>query len=125
MECSGPGIEPTGVTAGMPTQFKIDTRRAGNAPLDVQVLDDNSNNIDVSLSSNRDGTHTCYYTPKKGSKHIVQVRDLNHEHVDRLFLNRSKSIYCYETRNTSLTTVLSSNILTIWKYVISGYIKAI
>lgn len=73
MECTGPGIQLNGVAAGKPTYFKIDTRRAGNAPLDVQILDGNCNIIDAPLIDNRDGTYTCNYTPKRGSKHIIQV----------------------------------------------------
>lgn len=73
VDCSGPGIQANGVASGKPTQFKIDTRRAGNAPLDVQVLDGNCSNLDAPLIDNRDGTFTCNYTPKRGSKHIVQV----------------------------------------------------
>lgn len=37
MECHGKGIERDGVTKGKPTEFTVDTRRAGSAPLDVQV----------------------------------------------------------------------------------------
>lgn len=38
MECYGSGLEPDGaVIVGKPAQFKIDTRKAGSAPLDVKV----------------------------------------------------------------------------------------
>ncbi|KAK6619966.1 hypothetical protein RUM44_006366 [Polyplax serrata] len=73
VECSGPGVEPNGPVSGKPTHFKIDTRKAGTAPLDVQVLDGNYNIIDTSLVENRDGTYTCNYTPRRGAKHTVQV----------------------------------------------------
>lgn len=37
VECHGKGIEKDGVSKGKPTEFTIDTKRAGSAPLDVQV----------------------------------------------------------------------------------------
>ncbi|XP_069693768.1 filamin-A isoform X2 [Periplaneta americana] len=73
VECSGPGIQRDGVMKGQRAQFTVDTRRAGSAPLDVQVLDANCNNIDVNVRSNGDGTFTCEYVPKTGSRHTVQV----------------------------------------------------
>ncbi|XP_046683134.1 filamin-A isoform X3 [Homalodisca vitripennis] len=73
VECFGKGIERDGVTKGKPTEFTVDTRRAGSAPLDVQVLDANSNNVDMNIQNNKDGTYTCRYTPKIGSRHTVQV----------------------------------------------------
>ncbi|XP_075219680.1 filamin A protein cher isoform X2 [Lycorma delicatula] len=73
VECFGKGIERDGVAKGKPTEFTIDTRRAGSAPLDVQVLDAKSTNVDMNLRDNRDGTYTCSYTPKSGGRHAVQV----------------------------------------------------
>lgn len=73
VECYGKGIEKDGVSKGKPTDFTIDTKRAGSAPLDVQVLDANYNNVDVNLRDNHDGTYTCSYTPKSGARHTVQV----------------------------------------------------
>jgi hypothetical protein len=73
VECYGPGVQRDGVTKGQRAQFTIDTRRAGSAPLDVQVLDANYNNTDVNVRSNGDGTYTAEYVPKTGSRHTVQV----------------------------------------------------
>ncbi|XP_023712514.1 filamin-A isoform X3 [Cryptotermes secundus] len=73
VECFGPGVQRDGVSKGQRAQFTIDTRRAGSAPLDVQVLDANYNNIDVNVRSNGDGTYTAEYVPKTGSRHTVQV----------------------------------------------------
>lgn len=66
-------MQRDGVSKGQRAQFTIDTRRAGSAPLDVQVLDANYNNIDVNVRSNGDGTYTAEYVPKTGSRHTVQV----------------------------------------------------
>jgi len=73
VECYGPGVQRDGVSKGQRAQFTVDTRRAGLAPLDVQVLDANYNNIDVSVRSNGDGTYSAEYVPKAGSRHTVQV----------------------------------------------------
>jgi filamin len=73
VECYGPGVQRDGVSKGQRAQFTIDTRRAGLAPLDVQVLDTNYNNIDVSVRSNGDGTYSAEYVPKTGLRHTVQV----------------------------------------------------
>jgi filamin len=74
VECFGPGVQRDGVSKGQRAQFTIDTQRAGSAPLDVQVLDANYNNIDVNVRSNGDGTYTAEYIPKTGSRHTVQVQ---------------------------------------------------
>jgi hypothetical protein len=73
VECFGPGVQRDGVSKGQRAQFTVDTRRAGSAPLDVQVLDANCNNIDVNVRSNGDGTYNAEYVPKTGSRHTVQV----------------------------------------------------
>lgn len=71
VECYGPGLEKS-VSKGKPVDFTIDTRRAGSAPLDIQVLDANCKNIDVKLKDNHDGTYKAEYVPK-GGKNVVQV----------------------------------------------------
>jgi filamin len=74
VECYGPGVQRDGVSKGQRAQFTVDTRRAGSAPLDIQVLDANCNNIDVNVRSNGDGTYSAEYVPKTGSRHTVQVK---------------------------------------------------
>ncbi|XP_039299021.1 filamin-A isoform X2 [Nilaparvata lugens] len=73
VKCQGKGIERDGVSKGNPTEFTVDTKKAGTAPLDVQVLDAKNNKVDVNVKDNRNGTHTCSYTPKSGGRHTVQV----------------------------------------------------
>lgn len=77
VECYGPGVQRDGVSKGQRAQFTVDTRRAGSAPLDIQVLDANCNNIDVSVHSNGDGTYSAEYVPKTGSRHTVQVKSFS------------------------------------------------
>ncbi|XP_048517321.1 filamin-A isoform X4 [Dendroctonus ponderosae] len=69
----GEGVEPNGPQKDVPTKFKIDTRNAGSAPLDVKVLDGNSNKVDVNLVEHSDGTVEASYIPKSGNRHTVQV----------------------------------------------------
>ncbi|XP_034239661.1 filamin-A isoform X3 [Thrips palmi] len=71
--CQGKGVERDGTHKGKPADFTVDTRKAGNAPLDVQVIDSRGSNVDVGVRDNRDGTFSCQYTPKLGGKHQVQV----------------------------------------------------
>lgn len=73
VEVFGPGIEPNKVTKEKPTNFTVDSRKAGSAPLDVQVLDGENKKLDVEMVQKSDGTVQCAYTPKSGNKHTVQV----------------------------------------------------
>lgn len=69
----GSGIQPNQVAKGTPANFTVDSRKAGSAPLDVQVLDRKNKKLDVEMVQRSDGTVQCTYTPKSGNKHIVQV----------------------------------------------------
>ena len=60
--------------AGKPTDFTVDTVDAGDAPLDVTVMDNSYQPIDINATDNTDGTYNFNYTPKKGNKHTVQVQ---------------------------------------------------
>ncbi|XP_049804905.1 filamin-A isoform X1 [Schistocerca nitens] len=71
VECYGPGLEKS-VSKGKPVDFTVDTRRAGSAPLDIQVLDASCKNVDVKVKDNHDGTFKAEYVPK-GGKNVVQV----------------------------------------------------
>ncbi|CAL8082481.1 unnamed protein product [Orchesella dallaii] len=73
VECHGPGLEPTGNVTNKPSEFTVDTRRAGSAPLEISVMDANYNNVDVKFRETNDGIYSCNYVPKKGAKHTVQV----------------------------------------------------
>ncbi|GAU93664.1 hypothetical protein RvY_05566 [Ramazzottius varieornatus] len=69
----GPGVEPEGVQTGRPTEFTIDAKSAGKAPLHVSVMDQDYNPVNVTVRDNGDGTYKCTYTATRSVKHTVQV----------------------------------------------------
>ena len=73
VEVHGRGVERDGVAKGDRAEFVVDTRKAGNAPLDVHVLDPRGVKSDVAVRDNGDKTYTCSYTPVLGGKHSVNV----------------------------------------------------
>lgn len=56
-----------------PTQFTIDSRKAGQAPLDVKVFDSFCKKVEANVVDKADGTKTCSYLPKGVNKHTVLV----------------------------------------------------
>ncbi|XP_066158369.1 filamin-A isoform X3 [Euwallacea fornicatus] len=73
VEVYGEGVEPNGPQKDVQTNFKIDTRKAGSAPLDVKVTQGNSKKVDVKLVEHADGIIEASYIPKNGDRHTVQV----------------------------------------------------
>lgn len=73
VEVYGPGIEPNSVVKGKPTQFIVDTCKAGSAPLDVQILDSDCKKVDVKMVEKSDGVIQCSYMPTSCKNHTVQV----------------------------------------------------
>lgn len=69
----GPGLEPTGQIIDKPTEFTIETRNAGEAPLRVQAIDQDYQPIDVQVRNNGDGTYTCRYTPRNPTRHCILI----------------------------------------------------
>ncbi|XP_063707051.1 filamin-A isoform X3 [Culicoides brevitarsis] len=69
----GPGIQPNGVTIDVPATFNVDTKTAGNAPLEVRVSDCFGINVPVNIIDQNDGTKKCVYIPKTTSPHTVEV----------------------------------------------------
>lgn len=69
----GPGVEPNGPQKNVPTKFTVETKNAGQAPLDVRVTDSNCNKVDVKLIEKSEGIIEGTYTPRSGSRHTVQV----------------------------------------------------
>lgn len=71
---SGPGLQPTGVLQGTPTNFTVDaTQAGGKAPLEVKALDSASKPVEVKVKDNGDNTYSCSYKPDSCDKHVVQV----------------------------------------------------
>jgi len=73
VEVYGEGVEANGPLKDVPTKFKIDTRKAGSAPLDVKVTEGSSKKVDVQLLEQADGTIDASYIPRSGDRHTVQV----------------------------------------------------
>ncbi|MGH0130078.1 UNVERIFIED_CONTAM: hypothetical protein FKN15_040916 [Acipenser sinensis] len=69
----GPGLEKTGLAINKPTEFTVDAKKGGHAPLKVQLQDGEGNPVDVQMRDNGKGTHTCSYTPRKPLKHTAMV----------------------------------------------------
>lgn len=73
VKCKGPGLEKNGVVAGQTVDFRVDTRQAGDAPLDVTVTDSQYQQVPLEAKDNRNGTYDFSYRPTRGNKHTVQV----------------------------------------------------
>ncbi|XP_042868221.1 filamin-A-like isoform X2 [Penaeus japonicus] len=73
VKCKGPGLEKNGVVSGKPADFHVDTRAAGEAPLDVTVMDANYQPVKLDAKDNKNGTYDFSYKPTRGNKHTVQV----------------------------------------------------
>ncbi|XP_068218759.1 filamin-A isoform X2 [Palaemon carinicauda] len=73
VKCKGPGLERNGVVSGRLTDFHVDTREAGDAPLDVTVMDANYQPVKLDAKDNKNGTYDFAYRPTRGNKHTVQV----------------------------------------------------
>lgn len=73
VKSSGPGIQPTGVQLETPAAFTVDTKKAGNAQLEVKVTDCLGNNVTVNTVEQKDGTKKCVYIPKSALPHTVEV----------------------------------------------------
>lgn len=73
VKCSGPGLQHTGVTTGDTTEFTVDTKSAGSAPLEVKINDAYGNGIPVSVKPNPDGTMKCQYRARDALPHSVEV----------------------------------------------------
>ncbi|KAJ8682417.1 hypothetical protein QAD02_018209 [Eretmocerus hayati] len=73
VEVHGPGIQPQGVVNDKPTNFTVDVKKAGQAPLEVAIQDAFGRDVPVKLEDKRDGTVQAHYKPTSGSQHVVQV----------------------------------------------------
>ena len=70
---SGPGVERTGVVVNKQTEFTVDARQAGQAPLGVSAFDVDGARVEVSVTDNKNGTYTCRYTATRAVKHSISV----------------------------------------------------
>ena len=74
MTASGPGLQAEGVALNAMTEFTVDASKAGQvAPLDIVLVDADSNTLDVKVTDNKNATYTCKYTPLKANVHTVCI----------------------------------------------------
>ncbi|XP_017885701.1 filamin-A isoform X4 [Ceratina calcarata] len=73
VEVYGPGVQAASIPTEKATNFTVDVRKAGQAPLEVEVQDAFGRDVPVKLEDKHDGTVQCYYTPTSGSQHVVMV----------------------------------------------------
>uniref|UniRef100_A0A0P4W1N3 Calponin-homology (CH) domain-containing protein n=3 Tax=Scylla TaxID=6760 RepID=A0A0P4W1N3_SCYOL len=73
VKCKGPGLEKNGVVSGKTVDFQVDTRQAGDAPLDVTVIDSSYQQVPLNAKDNGNGLYDFSYRPTRGNKHTVQV----------------------------------------------------
>ncbi|XP_061910179.1 filamin-A isoform X1 [Entelurus aequoreus] len=69
----GPGLQSSGLAVGKPTEFTVDAKQGGKAPLKILAQDGEGTPLDVNVKDNGNGTYTCTYTPRKPLKHTVMV----------------------------------------------------
>ncbi|XP_008201955.1 filamin-A isoform X1 [Nasonia vitripennis] len=73
VEVHGPGVQPVGVVSDKPTNFTVDVKKAGQAPLEVAIQDAFGRDVPIKLEDKRDGTIQAHYKPTSGSQHVVMV----------------------------------------------------
>ncbi|XP_069564556.1 filamin-A isoform X4 [Brachyistius frenatus] len=69
----GPGLQSSGLAVGKPTEFTVDAKQGGKAPLKIVAQDGEGTPMEVQVKDNGNGTYTCTYTPRKPVKHTVMV----------------------------------------------------
>ncbi|XP_075951659.1 filamin-A isoform X2 [Anarhichas minor] len=69
----GPGLQSSGLAVGKPTEFTVDAKQGGKAPLKIAAQDGEGSPVDVQVKDNGNGTYACTYTPRKPVKHTAMV----------------------------------------------------
>merc|ERR550534_551132 len=68
VKVSGPGVEPKGVCATLPTEFHVDAKDAGVAELSVTVKDPQGNMLKPIVNNNGNMTYDVAYKPEELGK---------------------------------------------------------
>lgn len=61
------------MAVGKPTEFTVDAKQGGKAPLKIVAQDGEGAPMDVQVKDNGNGTYTCTYTPRKPVKHTAMI----------------------------------------------------
>lgn len=73
VQVTGAGIKESGVVQGKETEFMVDAKEGGKAPLEATVMDTSYEEVPVNIKDNKDGTFKCDYKPENTDRHVVQV----------------------------------------------------
>ncbi|XP_037130542.1 filamin-A isoform X2 [Syngnathus acus] len=73
VKAHGPGLQSSGLAVGKPTEFTVDAKQGGKAPLKIVAQDGEGTPVEVQVKDNGNGTYACSYTPRKPLKHTVMV----------------------------------------------------
>ncbi|KAM6982885.1 filamin-A isoform 4-T4 [Tautogolabrus adspersus] len=73
VKAHGPGLQSSGLAVGKPTEFTVDAKQGGKAPLKIVAQDGEGTPVDVQIKDNGNGTYACTYTPRKPVKHTAMV----------------------------------------------------
>ena len=68
----GPGLEP-GVKAGLPADIDIDATKAGDAPLEVEVLNPQNRKVKVEVDEEEPGIFAATYYPDKPGLNTIYI----------------------------------------------------
>ncbi|CRL07144.1 CLUMA_CG020139, isoform A [Clunio marinus] len=69
----GEGVEPNSLEVGKKTEFFIDHKNAGVAPLEIKVSDTQGRPEQVQINEKADGIKQIFYTPSNAKPHTVEV----------------------------------------------------
>ncbi|XP_023664499.2 filamin-A-like isoform X2 [Paramormyrops kingsleyae] len=69
----GPGLQSSGLAVNKPTEFTVDAKLGGKAPLKIYAQDGEGKPVDVKVKDNGNGTYSCSYSPSKPLKHTIVV----------------------------------------------------
>ena len=61
------------VSVGVPAEFTVFTKEAGEGDVDVRVIDNNGKKVPVDIKDNKDGTYTIIYYPTTVGSYSVNV----------------------------------------------------
>lgn len=60
-------------SVGVPAEFTVFTKEAGEGDVDVRVIDNNGKKVPVDIKDNKDGTYTIIYYPTTVGSYSVNI----------------------------------------------------